>query len=195
MITVRYSVNTIYYGKTHYFLKWSLPSKPKHPYNTVQGLSRGMNGVTQKELSFLLLLWGLSDPRIAGLREMPRSFSIKLHCETQVSGRPGMSGGGSPWHAHNPLSCERKKTLSITHHALSPPPSHHHLYIISSHQLITTFLSYYNVTWKTFCAEKWRKAMIDYYYYSTLAQLCTNARQMPCVCWVLSFKNNFSSEV
>ena len=45
-----------------------------------------MNGVTQKELSFLLLLWGLSDPRIAELREMPRCFSIKLHSETQVSG-------------------------------------------------------------------------------------------------------------
>ena len=51
-----------------------------------------MNGVTQKELSFLLLLWGLSDQRIAELREMPRSFSIKLHGETQVSGRLGMSG-------------------------------------------------------------------------------------------------------
>ena len=58
------------------------------------GLSRGMNGVTQRELSFLLLLWGLSDPRIAELREMSRSFSIKLHSETQVSGRLGISGGG-----------------------------------------------------------------------------------------------------
>ena len=28
------------------------------------------------------------------------------------------------------LSGERRKTLSITHHALSPSPSHHHLYII-----------------------------------------------------------------
>ena len=34
---------------------------------------------------------------------MPRSFSIKLHSETQVSGGLGMSGGGSPRHAHNPL--------------------------------------------------------------------------------------------
>ena len=51
-----------------------------------------MNGVTQRQLSFLLLLWGLSDPMIAELREMPRSFSIKLHSETQVSGRLGMSG-------------------------------------------------------------------------------------------------------
>ena len=129
------------------------------------GLSRGMNEVTQREWSFLLLLWGLSDPRIAELCEMPRCFSIKLHSETQVSGRLGMSGGRSPRHAQNPLSGERRKTLSITHHALSPPPSHHHLYIISSHQLTTTFLSYYNVTKKTFCAEKWRKAMIYYYYY------------------------------
>ena len=54
-------------------------------------------------------------------------FSIKLHRETQVSGRLGMSGGRSPRHA---LSGEWRKTLSITHHALSSPPSHHHLYII-----------------------------------------------------------------
>ena len=86
-----------------------------------------MNGVTQRELSFLLLLWGLSDPRIADLRKMPRCFSIKLHSETQVYGRLGMSWGR---HAQNPLSGEQRKTLSITHHALSPPPSHHHLYII-----------------------------------------------------------------
>ena len=61
---------------------------------------------------------------------MPKSFIIKLYSETQVSGRLGMSGGISPRHAQNPLSGERRKTLSITHHALSPPPSHHHLYII-----------------------------------------------------------------
>ena len=59
---------------------------------------------------------------------MPQSFSIKLHSETQVSGRLGMSGGISPRHAQNPLSCERRKTLSITHHALSPPPSHQYMY-------------------------------------------------------------------
>ena len=63
-----------------------------------------MNGVTQIDLSFLLLLWGLSDPRIAELREMPRCFSIKMHSETKVSGRLGMSGGRSPRHAQNPLS-------------------------------------------------------------------------------------------
>ena len=80
---------------------------------------------------------GLSDPRIAELREMPRSSGIK------VSGRLGMSS-----HVQNPLSGERRKTLSITHHALPPPPppSHHYLYIITSYQLTTTFLSYYNVT-------------------------------------------------
>ena len=72
----------------------------------------------------------LSDPRIAELREMPQSFIIKLYSETQVFGRLGMSGGISPRHVQNPLSGERRKTLSITHHALSPPPSHHHLYII-----------------------------------------------------------------
>ena len=61
------------------------------------------------ELPFLLLLWGLSNPRIAELREMPRSFSIKLHSETQVSGHLGMSGGRSPVHAQNPLLGERIK--------------------------------------------------------------------------------------
>ena len=50
-----------------------------------------MNGVTQREWSFLLLLRGLSDPRIAELREMPQSFIIKLYSETQVSGCLGMS--------------------------------------------------------------------------------------------------------
>ena len=44
------------------------------------------------ELPFLLFLWGLSDPKIAELRETPRSFSIKLHNETQVSGRLGCLG-------------------------------------------------------------------------------------------------------
>ena len=57
------------------------------------GLSRVMNGVIQRELSFLLLLWGLSEPRIAEQREMPRSFSIKLHSETQVSSHLGISVG------------------------------------------------------------------------------------------------------
>ena len=86
----------------------------------------------------------LSDPKIAELREMTQSFSMKLHSETQVSVRLGMSVGRPPRHAQNPLLGERRETLSITHH--NNPPSHHHMYIISSHQLTTTFLSYYNVT-------------------------------------------------
>ena len=93
-----------------------------------------MNGVTQKELSFLLLLWGLSDLRIAELREMPRCFSIKLHRETQVSDRLGMSGGGSPRHAQNPLSGERRKTLSIT----PPCPRTPTLTSLSVHHLISS---------------------------------------------------------
>ena len=124
-----------------------------------------MNGVTQRELSFLLLLWGLSDPRIAELRKM--SFSIKLHSETQVSGRLGMSGGRSPRHAQNPLSGEGWKTLSITHHALSPSPSHRHLYIISSHQLATIFF-FYRITMslkRPFVPKSDVKQMIYYYYY------------------------------
>ena len=68
---------------------------------------------------------------------------IKLHSETQVSGRLGMSGGRSPRHAQNPLSGEERKTLSITHHALSPPPLHHHLYII---HLINWLQRFYRIT-------------------------------------------------
>ena len=102
-----------------------------------------MNGVTQRELSFLLLHWGLSDPRIAELREMPQSFSIKLHSKTQVSGRLGMSRGRSPRHAQNPLSGKGRKMLSITHHALSPSPSHHRLYII---HLINRLQRSYRIT-------------------------------------------------
>ena len=73
---------------------------------------------------------------------MPQSFIIKLYSETQVSGRLGMSGGISPRHAQNPLLGERRKTLSITHHALSPPPSHH-LYII---HLINRLQRFYRIT-------------------------------------------------
>ena len=69
------------------------------------------------------------------------SFIIYLHSETQVSGRLGMSGGISPRHAQNPLPGERRKTLSITHHALSP--SHHHLYII---HLINWLQRFYRIT-------------------------------------------------
>ena len=95
------------------------------------------------ELPFQLLLWGLSNPRIAELREMPRSFSIELHSETQVYGRLGMSGGRCLRHAQNPLLGEWRKTLSITHHTLSPPPSHHHLYII---YLINWLQRFYRIT-------------------------------------------------
>ena len=80
------------------------------------GRLRGMNGVTQRELSFIMLLRGLSDPRIAGLREMPQSFSIKLHSETQVSGCLGMSGGGSPRHAQQ----GRLEEFGLWHAQLMP---------------------------------------------------------------------------
>ena len=96
---------------------------------------------------------------------MKRSFSIKLHSETQVSSRLGMSGGGSPRHAQNPLSGERRKPLSITHHDLSPPPSHHHLYISSIDYNVFIVLQCHL---KDFCAEKCRKAIIYYYYYLQL---------------------------
>ena len=86
---------------------------------------------------------GTIRPEDSGAAQMPQSFSIKLHRETQVSGRLAISGGISPRHAQNPLSGERRKTLSITHHALSPPPSHHHLYII---HFINWLQRFYRIT-------------------------------------------------
>ena len=98
------------------------------------------------ELPFLLLLWGLSDPRIAELCEMPRSFSIKLHSGTQVSRCLGMSGGRSPRHAQSPFSGERIKTpLNKTPCPITPTLTSSYVHH-SSHELTTTFLSHYNVT-------------------------------------------------
>ena len=74
---------------------------------------------------------------------MPRCFSIKLHIETQVSSRLGMSGGCSTRQARNPLSGERRKTLSITHHALSPHP---HIIICTSFHLINSLQRFYRIT-------------------------------------------------
>ena len=107
------------------------------------GLSRGMNGVTQKELSFLLLLWGLSDPRITELRKIPQSFSIKLHRDNSSLRPSGYIWGYIPWTCPEPLIGRARKTLSITHHALSPPSSHHHLYII---HLINRLQRFYRIT-------------------------------------------------
>ena len=90
-----------------------------------------------------IVTMGTIRPEDSGAAQMPRSFSIKLHSETQVSGRLGMSEGRSPRHAQNPLSGERRKTLSITHHDLSHPPSHHHLYII---HLINWLQCFYRIT-------------------------------------------------
>ena len=118
------------------------------------------------ELPFLLLLWRPSDPMITELHKVPRSFSIKLHSKTQVSGRLGMFRGRSPRHAQNSLLGERRITLSITHHALSPPPSHHHLCII---HVINWLQRFYGITMSlkrpSIFAEKWRKTRIYYYYY------------------------------
>ena len=59
------------------------------------------------------LLWGLSDPRIAELCEMPRSFSVKLHSETQFSSCLGMAGGESPY----PCPITPTLTSSSVHHS------------------------------------------------------------------------------
>ena len=90
-----------------------------------------------------------------------------------------MSGGRSPRHAQNPLLGERRKTLSITHHALSPPPSHHHVYII---HLINWLQRFYLIAMslkRVICAKKWRKAMIvDLHVFSCFISQTTT-------CWVL----------
>ena len=112
------------------------------------------------ELAFLLLLWGQSDPRTAELREMPQSFSIKLHSEIHVSGRLGMSRG-----CPKPL-IERAKDNALDNPPCPIIPSLTSSSVhCSSHQLTKTFLSYYNVTKKIICAEKSSKAMIYYYFY------------------------------
>ena len=114
------------------------------------------------KLPFLLLLWGLSDPRIAELCEMPPSFSVKLHSKTQVSGCLGVDPldmprtpyqGRTKEKALNNPPCPNTPTLtsSAVHH--------------SSHHLTATFLSNCNVTLNTICAGKRREAMIYYYYY------------------------------
>ena len=54
-----------------------------------------------------------------------------------------MSGGRSPRHAQNPLSGKRRKTLSITHHALSP---HSHIIICTSLHLINWLQRFYRIT-------------------------------------------------
>ena len=70
------------------------------------------------------------------------TYSHKI-CSPVQTEQNTVSGGRSPRHAQNPLSGERKKTLSITHHALPPPPSHHHLYII---HFINWLQRFYRIT-------------------------------------------------
>ena len=120
-------------------------------------MTLGLSHEEWMELPFLLFLCGSSDPRIAELCEMPA-----LNCTAKPKS-PAVWAclGVDPLDMHripyqesggNNLPCPITTTLTSS--------SVHH----SSHQLSTTFLSYYNVTWKTICAEKWRKAMIYYYY-------------------------------
>ena len=120
---------------------------------------------------------------------MPRSFSIKLHSETQVSGRLGMSGGRSTKQAQNPLSGERRKTLSTTHHTLSPPPSHYHLYII---HVINWLQRFYRITMllkRTFVPKSDVKQMAHMQYYVTLYPRMRRNKVVELflvvVCWML----------
>ena len=101
-----------------------------------------------------LMLWSSvtvpEDTAVCRVRSVSTlSFCIKLH--TEVSGRLGMSGGKSPRHAQNPLSGERRKMLSITHHTLSPTPSHHHLILYIIH-LINRLQRYYRIPMSLKCS-------------------------------------------
>ena len=121
-------------------------------FDDIRSLTRGMNGVTLPVVSL-----GIIRPEDSGA---VRNASIKLHSETQVwavwacLGVDPLDMHRIPYQASggNNLPCPITTTLTSS--------SVHH----SSHQLSTTLLSYYNVTWKTICAEKWRKALIYYYY-------------------------------
>ena len=76
-------------------------------------------------------------------------------------------------HAQNPLSGERKKTLLITHHALSTPPSHHHLYII---HFINWIQRFYRITMslkRPFVLKSDVKQWFTTYYYYLQANIVT----------------------
>ena len=67
------------------------------------------------------------------------------HARLQLRYRWGhlVTGDWTGSETQNTLSVERRKTLSITHHALSPSPSHHHRYII---HLINWLQRFYRIT-------------------------------------------------
>ena len=107
-----------------------------------------IENTTNEELKTQLKRQGVSDAKIITIRKNgdiiklntpvltfsfpkpPADIKVGFElCPVQLYIPHPLSGGISPRHAQNPLSGERRKTLSITHHALSPPPSHH-LYII-----------------------------------------------------------------
>ena len=67
------------------------------------GPSRGMNGVTLPIVTLPIVTLGTIRP------EDSEAARFKLHSETQVSGRLGMSGGKSPRNVQNPLSGEGGK--------------------------------------------------------------------------------------
>ena len=81
---------------------------------------------------------------------MPQSFGIKLHRENSSLRPSGHAWGFSPWTCPEPFIGRAKEN------ALNNPPCPITPTLTSSsvhnsfHQLTTTFLSYYNVTQKTF---------------------------------------------
>ena len=68
---------------------------------------------------------------------MPLCFSIKLHSETQVSGRLGMSGGRSPRHAQNPLSGERALQCHLKDHLCRKAMIYYYYYTSGIELIIT----------------------------------------------------------
>ena len=69
------------------------------------------------------------------------SYAAIIHIAKPKSPAVWACLGVDPLDMH--LSGERRKMLSITHHALSPPPSHHHLYII---HLVNWLQRFYRIT-------------------------------------------------
>ena len=105
---------------------------------TTGNIAFNIRSPTWDEWSYpkLLLLCGLSDPRITEVCERPRCFSIKLHSETQVSERLGRSGVNPQYTLRTHYRASEGKH-SIT------PPSRHHMHII---HLITGLHCFYRLT-------------------------------------------------
>ena len=88
------------------------------------------------ELPILLLLWRLSDPKIAELRKVSA-----LNCTAKPKSPAIWACLGV-----DPQTCPEPLIGRAKEKALNNPPCPITPHDDSSHQLTTTFLSYYNVT-------------------------------------------------